>query len=218
MKDKILDFLVNKIIARISYWVGRLTGEFSYKAISGDEFHQARELLKSGDVICTVNRHAWFSNTIQKILTGAEWFHCGIYDKENFTIYEATEFGVKRSSVFEFFASKDKFVILRPNLFGEVQDPSGIIEKALNYAAERVGLPYDYAFDFSESSNDSYYCSELIWKAFKEATKGESPFELRLRYGVPTATPQDIVNARSKFVRVYKSEGLSYSDRIRRAR
>jgi len=215
MKEKIMNFLVNKIVARISYWIGRLTGAFSFKAITGEEYEKALMLLEHGDIICTVNRHAWFSNMMQRLLTDAEYFHCGIWNNaDDGTVIEATEFGVKESLSFEFFASKDKFIILRPNLFGDIKETQNIRQMAVLYAKQQIGLPYDYAFDFSQSSNDSYYCSELVWKAYKEATEGQSPFELRFRYGVLTATPQDIVDARSKFIPIMVSKGLSYSERL----
>lgn len=51
-----------------------------------------------------------------------------------------------------------------------------LITKAINFSLEQIGVPYDdeYVYD-----NGSYYCSELIYDAFKFANNGTPFFELQ---------------------------------------
>lgn len=50
-----------------------------------------------------------------------------------------------------------------------------LIKKALDFAVAQLGVPYDDAFLYD---NGSYYCSELIYDAFKKANDGKPFFEL----------------------------------------
>lgn len=215
MKEKITKFFLNDVVAKISYYTGLISGYFSYHQIREDDYRKFWEKAKHGDIVCTVNRHAWISNFMQWILTGAKYYHSAIYDaNDGDGFIEATEFGVVKSSPFEFFSNKSKFILLRAIIPVGLNDEH-TREMAVDFAKRQIGKPYDYSFDFSESSNDSYYCSELIWKAYQEGTDGRSPFKLRMRFGVLTATPQDIVDARKKFVPIYVAEGVSFYKRMK---
>ncbi|MFT4061526.1 MAG: YiiX/YebB-like N1pC/P60 family cysteine hydrolase [Edaphocola sp.] len=50
-----------------------------------------------------------------------------------------------------------------------------LIPMALKYATSQIGVPYDDAFLYD---NGKYYCSELIYDAFKAANKGKPFFKL----------------------------------------
>ena len=79
----------------------------------------------------------------------------------------ASSRGVVRHSDFLQFISdtdlaigdKPKFAIVRPT-----GDPDQIAA-AVRYAEEQIGKPYDFAFS---DKNDSFYCSELVYRAFNE--------------------------------------------------
>ncbi len=58
---------------------------------------------------------------------------------------------------------------LRPDL-------RGLVPEALRAARSRLGSPYDEAFLMG---NGAYYCSELLYDAFREANGGRPVFELR---------------------------------------
>ena len=51
-----------------------------------------------------------------------------------------------------------------------------LITKAIDFSLEQIGVPYDdeYVYD-----NGAYYCSELIYDAFKFANNGTPFFELQ---------------------------------------
>ncbi|MBP9185799.1 MAG: hypothetical protein KBE91_00955 [Bacteroidia bacterium] len=50
-----------------------------------------------------------------------------------------------------------------------------LIDSAINFALNKVGTPYDEAFLYN---NQKYYCSELIYDAFKAANNNEAFFKL----------------------------------------
>ena len=51
-----------------------------------------------------------------------------------------------------------------------------LIKPAIKSATSRIGKSYDEIFDIH---NDKYYCSELIYYAFKEANNEQAVFELQ---------------------------------------
>ena len=48
--------------------------------------------------------------------------------------------------------------------------------KAARYARKQVGKPYSFSF-FNKEKKDAFYCSQLVWRAWREAGKniGENP-------------------------------------------
>ena len=63
-----------------------------------------------------------------------------------------------------------KIVVTRLN-----EDNSALKKKAVDFAVAQLGMPYDDAFLYE---NGSYYCSELIYDAFKSANDDQPFFEL----------------------------------------
>lgn len=51
-----------------------------------------------------------------------------------------------------------------------------LLDQAMAFAISKVGLPYDHTFT---PNNDEYYCSELIYEAFKSANGGNEFFKLK---------------------------------------
>lgn len=60
-----------------------------------------------------------------------------------------------------------------------------LIPEALVFAEKCVGMPYDEAFEYG---NDAYYCSELIYDAYKFSNQNRAFFELHpMTFKEPTS-------------------------------
>jgi hypothetical protein len=74
---------------------------------------------------------------------------------------------VRYNTWYEQFGSWNGLKLLRPThgmAGGRAQD---MIEKAVAFAENQLGKPYDYAFTDADN-NKAFYCSELVYKAFRE--------------------------------------------------
>jgi uncharacterized protein YycO len=169
-----------------------------------EDWDNINKILQAGDVVLTINRQAWLSNFIQRLMSDAIWFHSALAFNSG-EVIESVDKGVRRCKLFQFLNGKDYFVILRPNFLTSEE-----VHESVFWALSKVGFGYDWAFEWSNSKNELYYCSELIWKAFQTGKLGNSPFTLRKRNGVLTAIPQDFFNASSKFDIVYTSKNCKF--------
>jgi len=62
-------------------------------------------------------------------------------------------------------------------LLGRIKDEyKGLIPMAIADAKAKLGKAYDDVFDIN---NDKYYCSELVYEAFKKANNDQPIFQLR---------------------------------------
>ena len=75
----------------------------------------------------------------------------------------------------------DYFSALRPNI--EKEEKAQVLLNAFSF----LGLPYDYDFDFA--TDDSFICTEVLYKAYKEFIS----FDLINNRGRFYFTPNDIV-------------------------
>jgi uncharacterized protein YycO len=194
MVAKILRFFVipfSKIVAFLS-------GVFSQENdLTGKDWEELQSKIRPGHIILSVNSEAWPSNLVQKISSGADWFHAVIVFDKNYVIESVNE-GVVKTHIFEFLKEKDKIVLLEPTFTSEK-----IMQVAARLAASHIGAGYDWAFSYSNVN--LFYCSELIYKAYDAAMAAQSPFTLRKRFGVETIIPQDFIDAKKKFKILYKS-------------
>lgn len=100
--------------------------------------------------------------------TGSPWSHCGIVARENggWVVYEAIE-DVHKTPLDEFYrrGREGRFAAFRLKEKHRAQVPA-VLEKARAY----LGRPYDVRYRWDD---EAIYCSELIFKAYRDAT-GES--------------------------------------------
>lgn len=62
-------------------------------------------------------------------------------------------------------------------VIGRVKDAyKQLLDSAMSFAKQQVGLKYNHTFT---SNNNAYYCSELIYEAFKAANNGKPFFTLQ---------------------------------------
>ena len=134
--------------------------------------------LRDGDVVFQSNS----SPTAQaiRIATHSAWNHCGIVFIENGKpyVYEAVQ-PVRRIPLEDWAAqgTDGKFSAKRLRTVSSVLN--GQKRTALKVAASKhLGKNYDLAFSWSD---ERLYCSELVWKAYKESTGIELGKRQKLR-------------------------------------
>jgi len=137
---------------------------------------QEKVQLKDGDLLFQDMDCGPLCDAIEAVTEGykgSDFSHMGMVYHRNDTIYviEAAGKAVRLSTLESFSKNTQK-----PMLIGRLQKKhSKLIPTALNFALMQLGTPYDdeYVYD-----NGSYYCSELIYDAFKNANRGNPFFEL----------------------------------------
>ncbi|MGQ2982906.1 YiiX/YebB-like N1pC/P60 family cysteine hydrolase [Flavobacterium sp.] len=104
---------------------------------------------------------------------GKDFSHMGMVYHRNDTVYviEAAGSAVRLTTLEKFSKNtKKEMPVMRLK-----KKYSKLIPTAIAFSLKQVGVPYDdeYVYD-----NGSYYCSELIYDAFKSANKNKPFFEL----------------------------------------
>ncbi len=123
--------------------------------------------LKDGDIIFHHSRSA--QSEAIALATHSEYTHCGIVFKEDnhYIVYEAVE--PVKSTPLEEWIGRGKggtFVAKRLKNADQILNAT-TLERLKNSCNKWKGKHYDSYFDWS---NDRIYCSELVWKVYREAT------------------------------------------------
>lgn len=144
-------------------------------------FDHSRFQLKPGDLLFQDSDCGPFCTSIEKVtmgVQGSKFSHVGmVIPNENgeIVVIEAISAGVVETHLDSFFMrsfddnNNSKVVV------GRIKDQS-LIPDAIQFAKTKIGIPYDDVFDLS---NDKYYCSELIYDAFKFANNNQPIFQLQ---------------------------------------
>ncbi|MDV6169742.1 YiiX family permuted papain-like enzyme [Flavobacterium sp. DG1-102-2] len=121
--------------------------------------------LQNGDLIFQTSQSAQ-SQAIQ-LATKSKYSHCGIIYKENgkYFVFEAIQ-PVQKTPLYDWIArGKDhRYVVKRLKNADEVLTESNLA-KMKAVAQSMGGKDYDLYFEWSD---DRIYCSELIWKIYRE--------------------------------------------------
>ncbi len=139
--------------------------------------------LKEGDLLFQDSDCGPFCDAIEKVTFGidnAKFSHIGLVVKDQngtLVVLEAISKGVILTSLDSFLnrsfddENNPKVVVgrLKPEY-------NHLVDAAVEAATQQLGKPYDDIFDIQ---NDKYYCSELIYLAFKEANKDQPVFQLQ---------------------------------------
>lgn len=146
-------------------------------------FDYAKFKLNSGDILFQDSDCGPFCESIEKVtsgIQGSKFSHVGIIipnEKNQFVVLEAISKGVVETPLDSFFMrsfdedANSKVVVGR--IKKEYQQ---LIPKAIEFAKTKLGRAYDEEFDIS---NEKYYCSELIYDAFKYANDDQPIFQLQ---------------------------------------
>ena len=107
--------------------------------------------------------------------------HVGLVDW-SYKVVEARWEGIVRHSIADFVSryanSAHPFVyVLR------VKTSQTVINKAIQFAVEQLGKPYDFPWVGKWVFGPSYYCSELVWAAYEYASGAYYDSSGRLVYG-----------------------------------
>jgi len=110
---------------------------------------------------------------------GAKFSHVGIAARSNdgrAIVIEAGGGGVKTTSLEQFLA-RSRDARGRPKVVVGRLRPAyrHLIPRALDEAVALLGKPYDKVFAIG---NDGFYCSELVYEAFRRANGGQPLFDL----------------------------------------
>ena len=127
---------------------------------------------REGDVVFQSLQHAPLVNTIEGV-TESPYSHCGLVAKraDEWVVIEALD-GVEETALREFLVRGRKHGFAVYRLRDEYQL---LVQQTVANARTYLGLPYDARYQMDD---EKIYCSELIYKAFRDAAEGASLGEL----------------------------------------
>jgi len=147
----------------------KLTDSKTFKFQNGDLLFQD---LDCGG-LCTA------IETVTEGVDGKSFSHLGLVHiyNDSVVVIEAIGEGVQVTPI-QVFVNRNSNAAGNPKVIVTrlVDDNLSLKKKALDFAVAQLGMPYDDAFLYN---NGSYYCSELIYDAFKFANDDKPFFELR---------------------------------------
>ena len=156
------------ILAFTSYWgteIYQFTDGVKKEAVPLEKFKIAQK-IQSGDIIFQTSKSRQ-SKAIQ-LATNSKYSHMGIIyeNDEKFFVYEAVQ-PVKMTPLIEWInrGENGHYVIKRLENSDQILTKS-IVSKMKQIGEQFKGKPYDIYFEWSD---DKIYCSELVWKIFKQA-------------------------------------------------
>ncbi len=139
--------------------------------------------LMEGDLLFQDSDCGPFCDAIEKVtegINGAKFSHVGLVirnDDNELVVIEAITDGVVITCLESFFArsydnnNNSKIVV------GRLKEMHrNLIPEAIEFSKTKLDLPYDDVFNIS---NNKYYCSELIYEAYKHANDDQPIFELQ---------------------------------------
>jgi len=139
-------------------------------------FAQNKVQLQDGDLIFQDMDCGPLCNAIEAVTEGYkgnDFSHMGMVYHRSDTLFIIEAAGnAVRLSTLEKFSKNTK----KPMYVGRLKKQyRKLIKPAIAFSLKQMGVPYDdeYVYD-----NGSYYCSELIYDAFKEANNGKPFFKL----------------------------------------
>ena len=169
MKEILLTILIIGTLAFLGYWRTEMY-QFAYGVKKNTirlENFKFKQKIQNGDIIFQTSNSSQ-SKAIQ-LATNSKYSHMGIiYENDGqFFVYEAVQ-SVKLTPLTEWIKRGENghYVIKRLENAALVLKNS-ILIKMKKIGAQFTGKPYDIHFEWSD---EKIYCSELVWKIYKQAT------------------------------------------------
>ena len=150
---------------------------FLFLLLVTNSFFAQEAALKDGDLIFQDMDCGPLCDAIEAVTegyNGNDYSHMGMVYHRNDTIFiiEAAGSAVRLTTLEKFSENTAK-----PMHVGRLKKKyQELIPKAIKFSLEQLGIPYD---DFYVYDNGAYYCSELIYDAFKHANNSKPFFELK---------------------------------------
>lgn len=165
---RILIFIISGLLIYGGYWIYEMY-QFA-KAVKEDTPRFVENLLKkeiqNGDIIFQTSTSGQ-SKAIQ-LATGSKYSHMGIIYKQgnDFFVYEAIQ-PVKLTPIKDWISRGENghFVVKRLKN-SEKFLTAATLKRMIQIGEKFSGKDYDLYFEWSDSR---IYCSELVWKIYKEA-------------------------------------------------
>lgn len=133
--------------------------------------------LKNGDILFQDLDCGGLCDAIEQVTQsygGRHFSHIGLVSLEGDSIYiiEAIGSKVQRTALKDFTHRNGNEILLGR----AIKSFQKVVPKAVQIAQQQIGIPYDDAFIYD---NGKYYCSELLYDAFKQANNNDAFFQLR---------------------------------------
>ena len=168
MKKTLLTILTIGILAFLAYWgteMYQFAGGVKKDTVRLENF-KLKQTIQNGDIIFQTSKSNQ-SRAIQ-LATDSKYSHMGIiYENDgHFFVYEAVQ-PVKLTPLSEWInrGEKGHYVIKRLKNADQVLT-NAILTKMKQVGEQFKGKSYDIYFEWSD---DKIYCSELVWKIYKQA-------------------------------------------------
>lgn len=139
-------------------------------------FPQTEKLVEEGDFLFLDLDCGGLCDAIEAVtegVNGQDFSHLGLVHlkKDSVFVLEAMGNSVQLTSLNQFLSYSKKPAVharLKPAF-------RKLIPEAMAFGLEQIGKPYDDAF---LPDNEKYYCSELVYDAFRKANAGQDFFAL----------------------------------------
>lgn len=194
--------MMKTIVTRIVIMLAVLVAAFmSWAGWTVFSVHQAlsRYRPKVGDVVVqSIDPCGRLLRTVKGV-TESKWCHCGVVDQRDgrWVVCEAVGDGVRYTPLAYFLLRGDEVDFAAYRLKDNFQRYAGGLAKCCK---PYVGRPYDIQYELDD---EKIYCSELVYKAYRDATKGADALGRVQRFGELNWHPY-----KDDVVHYHGSEGL----------
>lgn len=181
-----LRLFILRIFRPITIWIGSIHLPYTIKKFKGKHITEVKAVIKPGSVFLTKT-----NGELSNWAIPGFWSHAAMYIGNDQVIEAVGKHGVRITDIYSFLLTKDYVAVMHPEFCDDEA-----MATAVGWALGHLGKGYDFLVG---PASDVFYCSELIFKAYKFSIDGVIPFTSRKTLGVWTVTPDDIFLAKRKW-------------------